>query len=180
MKTSYGKNYLVNSKLFVVCLSVLLMLTIAGGCQSESRVFYKGETYKKITSRAEFTTLKPTELIKTGYFMIGQLKSEPTTHGQTVSKQEFDKNPQKILDSIAPENVKALESYYKSLDKEVCHKAAGIGGEKVRLDKIVRTYPEFNEDITKLMEKTLASDLIVKNVTSIKHWSVWRHKGPDY
>lgn len=180
MKTSYGKSYVANSKLFVVCSSILLMLTITGGCQSESRVFYKGESYKKITSKAEFTTLKPTELIKAGYCMIGTFKSESTTHGQTVSKQEFEKNPQKVSDSIAPENVKALKSYYKSLDEELCHKAAEIGGEKVRLEKFERTYPEFRADITKLMEKALASDLIVKNVTSIKHWSVWRHKGPDY
>ncbi len=176
MGTSYVKSYVLNNKAFITCLSILFMLTITSGCRSESGIFYEGQSYKKITSKAELTALKTTELAKTGYYMIGTFKSEPTTHGQTVSKQEFEKNPQKVLDSIAPENVESLKPYYKSLDKEVCRKATEIGGEKVRLEKIERKYPEFQADIATLMENALASDLIVKNVTSIKYWSVWRHK----
>jgi hypothetical protein len=176
MRTLYNKTFRTYSELFSPCLSILLVLTIIGGCQSESRVFYEGKRYKQITSKAEFTTLTHTELTRTGYYMIGTFKSEPTTHGQTVSKQEFDDNPQKVLDSIAPENVETLKSYYESLDEEVCRKATEIGGEKVLLERIERTYPEFREDIAKLMEKALASDLTMKNVISIKYWSVWRRK----
>lgn len=172
----YLKSYAVNNMPFAKFLSILLMLSITGGCHPESRIFYEGRSYTKVTSKAELTELKATELAKAGYYIIGTFKSEPTTHGQTVSKKAFEKNPQQVLDSIAPENVESLRSYYKSLDKEVCRKAAKIGGEKVRLEKVERTYPEFDADIAKLMENALASDLIVKNVTSIKYWSVWRHK----
>ena len=118
----------------------------------------------------------PAELTKKGYYMIGSFKSEPTTHGQTVSKKEFGENPKKVLDSIAPENTEDLKSYYESLDREVCRKAAGIGGQLVRLEKIERTYPEFQADIAELMAQTMASGLIMKNVTSVKLWSVWRRK----
>jgi hypothetical protein len=158
----------------------LLTITTTSGCQSESRVFYEGKKYKKITSKAELTALTPAELAKAGYCMIGTFVSEPTTHGQSVSKQELEKNPKKVLDSIAPENVENLKSYYKSLDEEVCRIASEIGGEKVRLEKIERTYPEIRTDIAELMDKALASDLTVKNVTSVKHWSVWRHKDLDH
>lgn len=178
MKKSYYESCASNLRLVGPRFGILLTLTmfVIGGCQSESRVFYEGERCGKIISNAEFTLSTPAELIKAGYRMIGTFKSEPTIHGQTVSKQEFEKNPQKVLDSIAPENAETLKSYYESLDKEVRRKAAEIGGQVVRLEKVERTYPTFRPDIAELVEKAIASDLVVKNVTSIKYWSVWRHE----
>jgi hypothetical protein len=159
-----------------VWLTLLLALSISasGGCQSQSRVFYEGRTCKKVISKAELSTLTSDQLIESGYQKIGIFKSEPTTHGQSISKNEFQKNPEKMLDSIAPENAESLRPYYESLDKEICQKAADMGGQLVRLEKIDRTYPAFKPEIEALMEKTMASDLVVKNVTSIKSWSVWR------
>lgn len=159
-----------------VGFTLLLALSISAfeGCQSQSRVFYEGQTCKKIVSKAELTALTPDQLIESGYHKIGIFKSEPTTYGQSISKNEFQNNPEKVLDSIAPENAESLRPYYESLDKEICQKAADMGGQLVHLEKIDRTYPAFKPEIEALMEKTMASDLTAKNVTSIKSWSVWR------
>jgi hypothetical protein len=160
--------------LFILLLS--LSISTFCGCQTQSRVFYDGQTCKKNVSKAELTTLTPDQLIESGYQKIGILKSEPTTHGQSVSKKEFQSNPEKTLDSIAPENVESLKPYYESLEKEMCQKAADIGGQLVRLEKIDRTYPSFEPEIEALMEKAMEADLTVKNVTSVKSWSVWRRE----
>ncbi|MBN2019257.1 MAG: hypothetical protein JW749_03430 [Sedimentisphaerales bacterium] len=172
-----GKTY-GNFTSFGIWFNILLALTISAisGCQSQSRVFYEGQTHKKIVSKAELTSLSPDELAEAGYHIIGTFKSEPTTYGHSVSKKEFQSNPDQVLDSIAPENVESLKPYYESLDKEVCRKAADIGGQLIRLEKIERIYPTFSSDIEALMEKAMAADLTVKNVTTVKHWSVWRRE----
>ena len=165
-----------NLIIFRTFFKLLLVFGISaiGGCQSQSRVLYEGQINRKIVSIGEFTSLTPDELTKSGYHKIGTIKSEPTTYGRSVSKKEFQSNPEKVLDSIAPENEESLKSYYESLDKEVCRKAADIGGQLIRLEKVERTYPAFSPEIQTLMDTAMSEDLTVKNVTTVKTWSVWR------
>ena len=155
-------------------LVVLIFLVSLSSCSSQSRVFYNGISQYEKSSGAVFTTETEQELIDTGYEKIGTITSEPTTHGLSVSKQEYKQNPQVVLDSISPENTESLAAYYSSLDKEVLREAQKTGGEKVRLEKIKHEYPSYPEHIQKLMYQAMANGLTVKNVTSIKIWSVWK------
>lgn len=155
-------------------LIVSILIISFSGCASQSRVFYEAISKHDKSSKAVFTTETEQQLIDTGYKKIGTITSEPTTYGLSVSKEEYEQNPQAILDSISPENVEELSGYYSSLDKEVLREAKISGGEKVRLDKIKHEYPSYSEHIQQLMDQAMAVGLTVKNVTSIKIWSVWK------
>jgi len=153
---------------------IWLPLVFLNGCAPNARVFYEGTRLQKKISAAVLTTQTAQELRNAGYVQIGIIQSEPTTHGLSVSKKEFEQNPQAVLDSIAPENNEDLAAYYRSLDKEMCLEAAKVGGEKVSLEEIKHTYPSLADDIARKMHEAMADDLTVKFVTSTKYWSVWR------
>lgn len=150
-----------------------LIVSIAG-CASNTRVFYAGTRNTKTVAKAVLTAETVEELKNAGYMQIGTFESETTTHGLTVSKKEFEQNPQAVLDSIAPENCDMFADYYSSLDKEVCRKAAKVGGEKIRLEEIKHDYSFLSEDQKKLMESAMVEDMTIKFVTSTKVWSVWK------
>ncbi len=154
--------------------SICLLTAIFSGCASNARVFYEGTRTTKTVAKATLTAQTPTELQNAGYIQIGTFESETTTHGLSVSKKDFEKNPKAILDSIAPENCDTFADYYSSLDKEVCREAAKVGGEKVLLEEIKHDYSFLSEDQTKVMESAMTEDITVKFVTSIKVWSVWK------
>jgi hypothetical protein len=154
--------------------SICLLTAIFSGCASNPRVFYKGTRTAKTEAKATLTTQMATELRDAGYIQIGTFESETTTHGLTVSKKDFEQNPQAVLDSISPENCDTFADYYSSLDKEVCREAAKVGGEKVRLEEIKHDYSFLSEEQKKMMESAMANDITVKFVTSVKVWSVWK------
>jgi hypothetical protein len=156
--------------LLLACLTVLN----TAGCESNSRVFFTGAQSKKTVSAAALTTESAQDLINAGYVKIGMIQSESTMCGESVSKQEFNKNPQAVIDSIAPENKKTLANYYSSLDKEACCEAAKAGGEKIRLEEIKHSYPYSDSNTVSQMNKAMADGLTIKFVSSIKYWSVWK------
>ena len=153
---------------------ICLLIVSVAGCASNARIFYEGTRTKKTIAKAVLTTETAEELKNAGYMQIGTFESETTTHGLSVSKKEFEQNPQAVLDSIAPENCDMFADYYSSLDKEVCREAAKVGGEKVRLEEIKHDYSFLSEDEKKLMESAMAEDITVKFVTSTKVWSAWK------
>lgn len=162
-----------NACTILVFCSLGLAISCFSGCASKSRVSYQGSHLAKVKS-AVLVTDTPIMLRDAGFKQIGTITSEPTTHGITVSKEAFEKDPHAVYDSIAPENCEQFRDYYASLDKEVCRQAANAGGQKVRLEEIVREYPEFRDDIAALMEKTMAEGITMKTVVSTKVWSVWK------
>ena len=168
------KRLMTKHRNYLMPTLIWLPLVFLNGCAPNATVFYEGTRLQKKTNAAVLTTQTDEDLRNGGYVQIGIIRSVPTTHGLSVSKKEFEQNPQMILDSIAPENDKGLAAYYRSLDKEMCLEAAKVGGEKVRLEEIEHTYPSFADDIACKMHEAMADDLMVKFVTSTKHWSVWR------
>ena len=160
-------------RIMLCCLSFSLICFT--GCTSHSRVSYEGGIFPE-TDTAILVRETQEVLLDQGYEQIGTFISEPTTHGLSVSKEEYSKDPQAVLDSIAAENCEQFNDYYASLDKEVCFEAAKVGGQKVRLEKVLHSYPEFREDIAALMEEAMAEGLTMKAVVSTKEWSGWKKK----
>lgn len=150
--------------LIVICFS---------GCASQVRVSYEGNHFAKVKS-AVLVTETAEMLRDEGFEQIGIITSESTTHGLSVSKEAFAKDSQAVYDSIAPENCEQFKGYYTSLDKEACREAAKVGGQKVRFEKVIRSYPEFRDDIAALQEQVMAEGITTKMVVSIKVWSVWK------
>lgn len=158
----------IRDNLILVCFAAAV-LGLSGCAEPVNRVFFSGLN-RQAVREAAIVTAAPEELQAAGYERIGVIRSEPMT--QSARASELPRDPNALIEALAPENSPQLTRYYAMIDEQARRKAARAGGQVIRLEEIKHTFPRFTPETAVLLGTDVGKD--IRYVTSVKIWSVWR------